>query len=880
MATTGAGNAAIREEFLSLLYRGGELLAAGSVGEAVGHLEQAYRLDPKNEKAQNLLGLAYFKIGMFEQAAEIYEALVRDNPIDPTLRVNLGLVYLKADSLQRALREFTLATDLAPEHKKAQNYLGVVLAQLGDYGRAREHFLLAGSQGMAEKMTRALAGEDLGEESGEGVASGSGRRPEAPREPVREPPVQPAALAGPSPEAGVREAPPRIAEPLRGQTLSFASPVPTAAGGGQEPSASPRLPNGLKELRETPSTPRAEVVNFPKPDRANGSAGKAMGWGVGVPANEDASWAPPAGGISDAFSEAQGQSFEAPAAAIAPGAEAGQAGGFDAGAAGMAGYSSEVAYAAQDYPPEFAAGGEEIAAGSYDASLGYAPQAEQAVPPEGLIAEAGVEASPEGEILLEASAAEMVESSPEAAGAPVEGSMQLEAPGLGTEGQQASEGGLELELEVQAQAQPRAAPEVEVVIEPGPQETMSIDAGAVAAAVAEPGVGASNDATGAQAGGEDLGPAAMVESGGTAGAEAASLTFEAPAAVPEEAASAEPLMESGGETLERAPTARSGRGGRSRGSGSSASPAGGAAPARKGHGARGTRRGTLELEAELERAEAREAERAAEQSRLSEAAPKPLEAVPSGAGASAPAHGTAVATEVPAVASEGPGLGAISSAPWKQLGRRKISELAKLGELMPDPLEGPFHVGEELVALVVEGELLARVGSRVAELGSLSASPERKRAKGRVTEKGFGAGADQMVRLSGQGTVLLGAGKRRYVPMELDDESSSYFREDTVAGFEESVMFENGRMTGDASLELELVHLRGKGSVLLRMEGELRSLRVREGRAVTIPLERLVGWYGTMTPRLTAVKLDGQAKGKSGAVELTGEGVAFLCVGP
>jgi Flp pilus assembly protein TadD len=140
---------ATEEEFLNALYQGGELLAAGKVIEAKDHLEKAYQLQPKNEKGQNLLGLTYFKLGMFDRAAEIYEALVRENPADPTLRVNLGLVFLKTNALARAIREFETSTDLAPEHKKAQNYLGVALAQAGEYSRAREHFLLAGSEQMA-----------------------------------------------------------------------------------------------------------------------------------------------------------------------------------------------------------------------------------------------------------------------------------------------------------------------------------------------------------------------------------------------------------------------------------------------------------------------------------------------------------------------------------------------------------------------------------------------------------------------------------------------------------------------------------------------------------------------------------------------------------
>ncbi len=105
------------------------------------------------------MGLAYFKLGHFDRAAEIYEGLVRDNATDPTLRVNLGLVYLKSGQLPRAIREFERAVELAPEHAKAHNYLGLALAQAGEYGRAREAFLQAGSDVMAEKMARALTAD-------------------------------------------------------------------------------------------------------------------------------------------------------------------------------------------------------------------------------------------------------------------------------------------------------------------------------------------------------------------------------------------------------------------------------------------------------------------------------------------------------------------------------------------------------------------------------------------------------------------------------------------------------------------------------------------------------------------------------------------------
>ncbi len=161
MATPTVAESGAVEDFFQLLYRGGELLAEGNAGEAKDYLEKALGLQPDNEKGKNLLGLTYFKLGLFDRAAHLYEGLVQENPADPTLRVNLGLVYLKTNALSRAIHEFATATDLAPDHHKAHNYLGLALAQAGQYEKAREHFLLAGSQAMADKMAQAVTTEPV-----------------------------------------------------------------------------------------------------------------------------------------------------------------------------------------------------------------------------------------------------------------------------------------------------------------------------------------------------------------------------------------------------------------------------------------------------------------------------------------------------------------------------------------------------------------------------------------------------------------------------------------------------------------------------------------------------------------------------------------------
>src|SRR6266404_1273442 len=144
------------QEFDRALSAGTELLSQGNPTDARIALEKALRYKPRNQRARNLLGLSLFKMGELPRAEEIYRSLIEDHPADPTLRVNLGLVFLKQNASADAVRCFETALDLSPDHQKAQNYLGLALSQKGDLARAREWFLKAGNDAMADRMGQAL----------------------------------------------------------------------------------------------------------------------------------------------------------------------------------------------------------------------------------------------------------------------------------------------------------------------------------------------------------------------------------------------------------------------------------------------------------------------------------------------------------------------------------------------------------------------------------------------------------------------------------------------------------------------------------------------------------------------------------------------------
>ena len=113
----------------------------------------------------------------------------------------------------------------------------------------------------------------------------------------------------------------------------------------------------------------------------------------------------------------------------------------------------------------------------------------------------------------------------------------------------------------------------------------------------------------------------------------------------------------------------------------------------------------------------------------------------------------------------------------------------------------------------------------------------------------FGEGADRVFRLTGNGQVVLAALGRTFTPVSLDDEAA-YLVEDVLFSFEDSLWYENGRVPSKTPPDLNLVHLRGRGKALLRSPGRMRSAEIRAGEPLQLPIDRLLGWIGQLTPTL------------------------------
>lgn len=147
------------EEFLFHLHRGSALLEDDQVAEAKGELELALSMQPRDMAGQGLLGVVYFRLGLYPRAIHIYEDLVHACPDEVTPRVNLALCYLKTG--QSAAARDLLQTVIArvPDHRRAWAYLGLVFERLGELEKSLEAFERGGQPRMAQRIVRLLEDE-------------------------------------------------------------------------------------------------------------------------------------------------------------------------------------------------------------------------------------------------------------------------------------------------------------------------------------------------------------------------------------------------------------------------------------------------------------------------------------------------------------------------------------------------------------------------------------------------------------------------------------------------------------------------------------------------------------------------------------------------
>ena len=102
--------------------------------EAIRAFERCLKLDPKNIKAEDNLGLSYQGLGQTENAAAAFRNAIdwqaQATNQDPHPYLDLGSLLLEKNHLEESLSCFRQAIKIAPREFKGHEQLGKVYAQL------------------------------------------------------------------------------------------------------------------------------------------------------------------------------------------------------------------------------------------------------------------------------------------------------------------------------------------------------------------------------------------------------------------------------------------------------------------------------------------------------------------------------------------------------------------------------------------------------------------------------------------------------------------------------------------------------------------------------------------------------------------------------
>jgi tetratricopeptide (TPR) repeat protein len=125
------------------LTQGRALLQHGYLNEAIAELSAAAAGTQDLAEANNLLGLAYDRLGDHRAAVEAYERALTASPKDPVLLANLGYSLYLSNDFGGALKRLRESVKLRPEFGVVHNNLGIVHARLGKYDEAFRSFARA-----------------------------------------------------------------------------------------------------------------------------------------------------------------------------------------------------------------------------------------------------------------------------------------------------------------------------------------------------------------------------------------------------------------------------------------------------------------------------------------------------------------------------------------------------------------------------------------------------------------------------------------------------------------------------------------------------------------------------------------------------------------
>jgi Flp pilus assembly protein TadD len=146
----------------------------------------------------------------------------------------------------------------------------------------------------------------------------------------------------------------------------------------------------------------------------------------------------------------------------------------------------------------------------------------------------------------------------------------------------------------------------------------------------------------------------------------------------------------------------------------------------------------------------------------------------------------------------------------------------------------------------------------------------RRKDRGKEREIPLGGPLSPFVQYAGVGTIVLQGANLVCVTVGSEP---LYLREEFLAGFEDGVSVESGRLPVGEGEAVPMVQLSGPGGVLAELGPNVGTFELLPPAAVTMPRECIIGWAGALIPRAVPPS---EASGRRGLVSFAGEGFVLV----
>ncbi|MEZ4226300.1 MAG: tetratricopeptide repeat protein [Polyangiaceae bacterium] len=186
----------------------------------------------------------------------------------------------------------------------------------------------------------------------------------------------------------------------------------------------------------------------------------------------------------------------------------------------------------------------------------------------------------------------------------------------------------------------------------------------------------------------------------------------------------------------------------------------------------------------------------------------------------------------------------------------------------------------DLVALRVESAAGVRadlVRALRPDSGVFTRGELLRRSLGRESREALGGPRHPLVRLSGQGNVVLAPPKGFGLHLTALNDEFFYVREERLVGFDDALGYECGRLPLGPGEHAPMVQLSGTGALIFAATTRLTTLTVSHDASAWTRSEDVVGWTGRLMPHPVPQESVPVATGRW--LRFSGEGTLWLDAG-